>query len=235
MRLIGIGLLTHDPFYWKEHVKETLEFCDEYLVFQYGNNEESAKIASEAGAIIVDTPIDYLGTSDVGTGFSTLHLEAIAMGADAVFMGDPTDKWIGDLKEVKHLLKHYEVVRSKLFRCRVTEEDEDAEVFDRKWFEPEYNYKVMFAQAKTGRVYWAMYHYWPYGALSFTEHGLVKSYAMAQSKDAFRVVTLGSADYAEKTQEVLDRAEDWIARNNLSQEGNPLITEDEFETKGVAL
>jgi hypothetical protein len=58
---------------------------------------------------------------------------------------------------------------------------------------------------------------------------------MAQSKDSYKVVTLGSGHHAEPAEDVLKRAEDWIARDMKSQQGNDLITEDEFELRGVAL
>jgi hypothetical protein len=235
MRITAIGLLTRDTFHWEDYVPEVLKFCDEFLVFQYGDNAESAKICWEAGALLVDEPLMYLGTSDTGTGLTTLHEEARQRGADAVFMADPTDKWVGDIEEVKRLLEEHEVVKSRLFRARVTEVDEEKSVFERNFFEPEYNHKVMFAQANPGRLYWGMYPYWPYGARSCVEYGTVKSYAMAQSKDSYKVVTLGSGHHAEPAEDVFKRSEDWIARDMKSQQGNDLITEDEFAARGVAL
>lgn len=236
MRVTAIGLLTRNPDLWGPHVKETLKFCDEYLVYQFGNCEDSAMVACSHGALMVDTPIDYLQTSDTGTGLTTLYQEALSRGSGAVFMADPTEKFVGDPKTAVGMLYDVEVVYSKMFRARVTEQDDGRSVFEHKYFEPEYNKKVTFCQCRPGRLFWAMYPFWPYGALSMAEYGIVKGYALAHSKEAFRVLTVGSAnEYAEMTPELEAKAEDWVAHGMKSRDGNDLITEDEFGRKGVLL
>jgi hypothetical protein len=239
VRIVAISVLTKDPSLWADYVTDTLKWATDFIAYEFAGCEESADVVRQNGGTVLDDPIEWLGASDTGTALTTMYLEALKhCGADAVFMADPTEKFIGDIEIVKGLLETVEVVKSKMFWARVTEKDEFDGVYDHPYFEPEFNEKVTFCQCRPGRLFWAMYPFWPYGAMSKASYGMVKNYSLTSSKDTYKILVMGSAAEEQVSQEALDALEkdanDWVAREMKSRSGGSLITEEQFSELGVA-
>lgn len=141
-----------------------------------------------------------------------------------------------DWSKLNDLANDIVAIKMKLFDFYITAEDENKNYFDRKWIGPEYR-KIIMAFRNTDEIKYEMPDQREViiGKGKILDDGFVKHYGKAISVEEWEKTCEYYSKYFPKYAEKWEKRKGKAVHYGFSDFGNPLITWEEKEEKGIDL